>query len=128
MMGAVGLGDDQQAGGILVDPVDDTGPLFAADARQAVARVMQKRIDQRPRGRARRGVDDHPRGLVDDDQLAILIDDGQGDVLGPRLHLRGSRDGDLIDLALGHAGLGVGGRGAVAPHRAPGDQPRDARA
>ena len=34
----VGLGDDKQAGSILVDPVDDARPRNAADARQPAAR------------------------------------------------------------------------------------------
>ena len=31
-MGAVGLGHDEQARGVLVDPVDDAGPGYTADA------------------------------------------------------------------------------------------------
>ena len=46
-MGAVVLGDDQQAAGVLVEPVDDARPLHAADARQAVAAMGDQRVDQR---------------------------------------------------------------------------------
>ena len=33
LMGPVVLGDDEQAGRVLVEAVDDAGPLHAADAR-----------------------------------------------------------------------------------------------
>jgi hypothetical protein len=48
---------------------------------------MKEGIDQRPRGRARRGVDDHPDRLVDHDQVGILPDHRQRNVLGQRLDL-----------------------------------------
>ena len=39
LMRGVRLGHHQQAGGVLVEPVHDAGPLDAADAREAVAAV-----------------------------------------------------------------------------------------
>ena len=57
------------------------GPPDPADARQARAAMADQRIDQRAGGMARRRMDDEPRGLVDDDEVLVLVDDGQRDVL-----------------------------------------------
>ena len=62
---AVGLGDDQQAGRVLVEPVDDARPLHAADARQAVAAMGDQRIDQRAGLVAGGGMHDEPGRLVE---------------------------------------------------------------
>ena len=69
-MGGVGLGDDEQAGRVLVEPMDDAGPLHAADPREARAAMADQRIDQRAVGMARRRVDDEARRLVDHDRGA----------------------------------------------------------
>ena len=50
-VGAVVLGDDEQAGGVLVQAVDDAGPEDAADARQ-VGAVGEQGVDQRMGGLA----------------------------------------------------------------------------
>ena len=57
-MSDVGLGDDEESGRILVDAVDDAGTGDTADARQAVAAMVEQRVDQRPVAVARGGVDD----------------------------------------------------------------------
>jgi hypothetical protein len=72
VMGAVGFRRHQKAGRILVDAVDDAGPHLAADARQAARAMVQQRVDQRAVAAAGRGVDDHPGGLVDDDQVVVF--------------------------------------------------------
>ncbi len=46
-MGMVVLGNHHDAAGVLVQPVDDAGALDAANARQAVAAMMDQRVDQR---------------------------------------------------------------------------------
>jgi hypothetical protein len=82
VMGGVGLGDHQQAAGVLVDPVDDPRALHPADPGQAVAAMGDQRVDQRVLRRARCGVDGHSGGLVDHDQCGVFVDDRQGQVLG----------------------------------------------
>lgn len=62
-MGGIVLGGDDQAAGVPVDAVDDTGPLFAADAGQRIAAVMQQGVDQRAVGMARRRMHHQPTGL-----------------------------------------------------------------
>ncbi len=74
MMGRIILGNDQQAGSVLVQSVDDAGPQRAADAGEAAAAVGQQGVDQGSRFRAGGGVDDEALGLVDDDQVGILED------------------------------------------------------
>ena len=95
LMRGVGLGDDDQPGGVLVEPVDDARPLHAADARQRLAAMADQRIDQRAVGMAGRRMDDEPRRLVDDDEMLVLEDDVERNVLA------------------GDGGLGGGGASSV---------------
>ncbi len=122
MMGAIGLRDHQDAGGILVDAVHDAGALFAANAGQVAAKVVQQRIDQRARRAARCGVDDHSSRLVDDDEVAVFEKDIEGDVFGLRINLGGFFDGNLDQIAFHHLGLWVGNHCSVHCKRACGDQ------
>ena len=85
------LGDDHDAGRAAVEPVDDAGPQFAADAAQVVD-VVQQRVDQRAVRVARRRVHHHAGRLVDDDDVGVLEEDVE------RQRLR----------AAGVAGAGVG--------------------
>ncbi len=80
-MGAVVLGDDQQARRVLVEPVHDAWPPHAADARQAVAAMGDERVDQRAGLVPGRRMDDEPGRLVDHQQVGILVDDVEGNVL-----------------------------------------------
>src|SRR6185312_16762960 len=52
------LGDDHQSGGVLVEPMDDTRPLHAADAGEARAAMGKKRVDESAVGIAGRGMND----------------------------------------------------------------------
>ena len=61
LVGAVVLGDDEQAGGVLVEPVHDAGPPDAADPGEAVAAMGDERVDQRAGLVARAGMDDEAR-------------------------------------------------------------------
>ena len=88
-MRSIRLGGHQQPGGVLVEAVHDAGPLDAADARQRRAAVGDQRIDQRAGRVPGGGMHGEALGLVDDDEVRVLVDDGQ-------------RDG----LRLGHGRLG----------------------
>ena len=52
------------------------GPLLAADAAEIVD-VVQQRVDQRPAGMPGGRMDHHPRRLVDDDEVLVLVEDWQ---------------------------------------------------
>lgn len=128
VMGTVGLGDDEQAGGFLVDPVNDARPPRPPDAGEAVAAMVEQRVHQRPRSGAGCGVDDHARGLVHHDQVIVLPDHHKGDRLRQRFQLLGrvEQDGDLITRR--HTGRDIGQRLLPAPHGAGGNEPRKAGA
>src|ERR1035437_8333801 len=84
-MGGVGLSNDHEAGGVLVEPVHDAGPLHAADAGQAVAAMGDQRIEQRASGVAGGGVHDQAPRFVYHDQRVVFIDDVKRDRLAPRV-------------------------------------------
>ena len=118
---------DQKPARILVDPVHDTRPFFAADARKVAAEMVQQRIDQCARDRARRGMDDHAGGLVDDDQVRILVNDLQRNRFGNGCDLGRLLDRDFIDLSLADARLRVSHNDPAATDRPVGQQPGQAR-
>src|SRR5215471_9034236 len=70
------LRDDHQPRGAPIEPMDDAGPLLSADAAQ-VADVMEQRVHERAARMSGSGMDDHAGGLVDDDQVGVLIQDSQ---------------------------------------------------
>src|SRR5262249_17027594 len=63
-VGLVGLGDNHQTAGVLVEAMDDTRTLDPADAGEARAPVGNQRIEQGNRGGARgRGGERPPRAV-----------------------------------------------------------------
>lgn len=86
---AIGLGNDEKAGGVLVDAVDDARAGDTADARKLAAAMVEQGIDQSSVGIACSGMDDEPGGLVDHDQVLVLVDDVEWQVLGDGLGRRG---------------------------------------
>ena len=74
-VGELGLGHDHDAGGVLVQPMDDPGPALAADPGELVAAMCQQRVDQRAVLVAGGGMHNQTCGLVEDDQVCVLIKD-----------------------------------------------------
>ena len=99
---ALALRHHQTTGGVLVQPMGQTGPQLPADAGQ-VSNPMEQRIDQRARAVARARMDHHPGLLVEREQIPILVENLQRQILGGDLHRRGSRDGQLDALATSQA-------------------------
>ena len=58
-----------------VQAVNDARPLLAADAAEIVD-VVQQRVDERAATVTGRRMHDHSRGLVDNEQVLVLEDDG----------------------------------------------------
>ncbi len=111
--GVIVLGGDDEAAGVLVQPVDDARPPLAADALQ-VGAVGQQGVDQRAAFVAQRRMDDHAGRFVDDDQVAVFVAHVQRDVLGLDDGLDHRRHGGHQPLAALDA---VAGAGALAVHR-----------
>ncbi len=96
-MRCVRLGDDEEAGGALVETVHDAGPLDAADPGKARAAVGDESVDERAGGVSGGGVHDEMGRLVDDDEVLVLVDDVKVDLLG---RWRGGRGFGHADLEL----------------------------
>ena len=108
------LGRDEQAGGVLVDAVDDTGARDAADARKAVAAMGEQGVDQGTVGAARSRMHHHAGRLVDHDQMIVLEGDLERDGLRRRPRGRGRRHVDREALAGRNLHRGRGNDPAVA--------------
>ena len=95
-MGDVGLGDDEQARRVLVDSVDDPRPRHSADPAEPPGAMVEQGVDQRAVEIAGGRMDDHPRRLVDDEQMIVLEDDVERDVLRLVMCRLGLGNGDLV--------------------------------
>jgi hypothetical protein len=73
------LGNEDQAGGVLVETVDDPGSVRSADVRYLGA-VGQHRVDQGAAGVTGPRMHDHPCRLVDHQQDVVLVNDVKGNV------------------------------------------------
>ena len=110
--------DHQQTARVAVEAVDDPGPLDTGDPApgRSVA-VGEQGVDQGVAGMTGRRVDDEPGGLVEDQQVVVLVDDRQRD-LGRRLEVERRRLGDI------EAQVGAGRHDRVRAERlAGGGQP-----
>jgi hypothetical protein len=72
VMGGLGLGDDHQTARILVETMNDTGSADPADPGKVRTTMADQRVYECAVWVSRRRVDNHPRGLIDDDQMCIL--------------------------------------------------------
>ncbi len=74
-MSGFGLGDDQQARRVLVEPMHNAGPAHSPDSRKVVTAMGDERVDKRAGPVAGSRMDDEACRLVDHDQIRILVDD-----------------------------------------------------
>lgn len=85
-VGDVGFCGDQTAGGVAVEAMHDTGPLWidgvlgAAKFGELACAVMQQCVDQSAGRIAGAGVDDEAAGFVDDDQVFVFVENVEGDI------------------------------------------------
>src|ERR1700730_8002723 len=127
-VGAVGLGHDQETARVLVEAVHDAGAFLAANAGEGWAAMSNQRIDQRARPVAGGGMDDEPGGLVDDEELVVLVHDVQRDILRRDFGVRRGRNGEANAVAGVDAIAGIADGGAVVRNRPRQDQRLVARA
>lgn len=81
--GLVVLGNNHQAGGIPVYTVNDPRAPGAVDSGK-IREKVQEGVDEGSIGIACGGVNDKPGLFVDDNDVIVVMDNVEGDVLGPR--------------------------------------------
>ncbi|CDC60272.1 unknown [Clostridium sp. CAG:448] len=75
------FGNNQQPAGVLVNPVYDSRANHPTDTGQMPAAMPEQCVDQRPVRISGRGMHHHPRRLIDDNDVIILINDIQRNFL-----------------------------------------------
>jgi len=86
-VGLLGPGDDKESRRVAVEAVDDARPLRDVPPGDP---SREERLHERPARVARRGMDDDPGRLVDDEQVLVLVGDPQLALLG--------LEGDVVPL------------------------------
>ena len=147
------LRHDEQAGGVLVEAVDDAGAhgdvagvgrgrrrrreadvlvvgllVFILERDGLAADVVQERVDERAGAVAVGRVDDHPGGLVDDQEVVVFVDHIERDRLGAGFDRRRSAEAALDPVAGGDGRRDLRLDGAVDGHAAVLDPALDLRA
>lgn len=81
--------------------MDDSGTQFPTNGRKFAARAkfVQQGVDHSSGFHARAGMNDHARGLVDDDEVLIGVEDFERDGFGLRVHRRWRRNFDCDGIA-----------------------------
>lgn len=105
-VGSIVLRYHHEAGRASVEPMDDSRSQLTPDAAE-ILNVMQERIDECAPPVTCRRMDNHPRRLVHDDQMRVIVDDRNGK--GFRRRFSGTRCGnfqrDDVSRAYDTAGL-----------------------
>ena len=117
-VGAVVLGDHQKPRRLLVDAVDDAGAGDSADAAEAAAAMMEQGVDHGAVAVSGGRVDDQPGGLVDDQQMLVLVKDRQRNFLRLVMGRLRFRDGKREALVALHLDGGVADRAGLTGKRA----------
>ena len=105
LVGLVVLGDDHQSRGAAIETVHDSRARLAAHSAQ-VLDVVQQGVHERAARMPGPGMDDHPRRLVEDNDIRVFEDDAQRQCL--RLRRRRTQLRDVDDEALAGADGGAG--------------------
>jgi hypothetical protein len=80
-VGCIILAYDKGACCILIDPVDDTRPDLAVDPGKAVPAVIHDRVHKRTFRMSRGRVDSHAFGLINNQNIVVLIKNIERDIL-----------------------------------------------
>ena len=96
----LGLRDDEDAGGVLVETVDEPGAVRLA---APLLRAEEERVHEGAVPVPDRGVDDEAGRLVEDEEVLVLEEDRERDVLRTQLRLRrrGRREDGVDEIAGG---------------------------
>ena len=102
----IGLGDDDQAARLLVEPMDDPGSADAGDRAEglaAIARTTQEGVHEGARSVPGRRMHDEPGRLVDDQHVVVLVGDDERDRLRDERLIRRRAEHDADPLSPGEA-------------------------
>jgi len=124
----VGLGHHHYTARVAVEPMDDTRPAHAADARERVTAMMDQRVHQRAGPISGPWMHDQARWLVDHNQCLVLVENVEGDVLALRLRGLGFGQRNAIELAGRYLPLWLGHGPSVEGHGTFPDERLDAAA
>ena len=108
LMGEIISSHHEAAAGFLVEPMHDAGPGHAADAAER-SEAVEQGIDHGAVFVAMGGVDHHAAGLVEDGEVIVLVENGEGKILRLRFGGFVRRDFDRDFLAAGDFMTGLGG-------------------
>ncbi len=92
------LGHDEEAGRLLIEPVDDAGSVRAASLRQVTTAAHQS-VDECPRPVAGRRMDHHPGRFIHHEKIIVLMHDGNGDRFPNHFATFGLWHGHLNDVS-----------------------------
>jgi hypothetical protein len=112
----IGLGDQNDAARIPIEPMYDAGPRFAANGTELI-KMPGKGAREGTRPMPTRRMHDHRRRFVHRDQMLVLVQDIEGDVFG--IGARGAQRKHVDDDALsGLEPIGDLRSGVIHPHAA----------
>ena len=112
-VGVLGPRDDQQPGGVAIEPMHDPRTLRI---RASGGAQRQKLAGESSRPLPRSGMHDETGGLVDDDEVLVLVREPDGDGLGDQL----SGDARLVrQIDLDDGRLPPGGGSSASARRRP---------
>lgn len=108
-MSRIRLGSHHDPRRILVQAVNDAGTDNTVYAGQLAVAMMEQGIDQGAVTVSRRRMDDHAARLIDNDDIAVFINDLQRNILCRRRFRRRFRQQNGQQLPGGHAIIGLYG-------------------
>ena len=111
-VGFVGFGDEDKAGGVAVEAVDDAGaPGVGADGKGGMGLfgVVEQGVDERPGPVAAGGVDDQAGLFVEGEELFVFVNDVEGDVFRERFGRDHFGEGDVHGVSGAEEGGRLGG-------------------
>ena len=93
-VGGVVFGGDEQTGGFAVKPMDDSGSVGCASGGESAFAMMQEGGREGSGRAAGSGMDVHAGGLVDHEDVLVLMEDIEGKILGRDIPGSGGGDPD----------------------------------
>jgi hypothetical protein len=93
-VGSVIFGGDEETGGFAVEPMDDSGAVGGASGGEPTFAVMKESGGEGSGRAAGSGMDMHAGGLVDDEDVLVLMEDIEGKILGRDIPGSGGGDPD----------------------------------